>query len=115
MISERWSTNSWLDHIVTSNDFHSCISTIDILYDVSDEDHIPFKVCVNSDRIPNLTTSTSNGSTKVRWNCMTDKDVRKYCSLTDKSLHEIYIPTEAVSCKNVHCSDENHIDAINKL
>ena len=30
-------------------------------------------------------------------------------------LHEIYIPTEAVSCKNVHCSDENHIDAINKL
>ena len=29
--------------------------------------------------------------------------------------NEIYIPTEAVSCKNVHCSDENHIDAINKL
>ncbi len=26
-----------------------------------------------------------------------------------------YIPTEAVSCKNVHYSDENHIDAINKL
>ena len=105
-IRERWSTNSWLDHIVTSRDFHSCIGTIDILYDVSDEDNIPFKVCVNSDRIPNLTTSSSNGSTKVRWNCMTDKNVRKYCSLTDKSLHEIYIPTEAVSCKNVHCSDE---------
>ena len=114
-ISERWSTNSWLDHIVTSNDFHSCISKIDILYDISDEDHIPIKMNVNSDCIPNLTTITNNGSTKVRWNCMTDKDVRKYCTLTDKSLHEIYIPTEAVSCKNVHCSDENHIDAINKL
>ena len=70
---------------------------------------------VNSDCIPNLTTSTSNGSTQVRWNCMTDKDVIKYCTLTDKSLHEIYIPTEVVSCKNVHCSDENHIDAINEL
>ena len=49
---------------------------------------------------------------------MTDKDVRKYCSITDKSLHDIYIPTKAVSCKNVHCSDENHIGAmtaINKL
>ena len=114
-ISERWSTNSWLDHIVTSNDFHSCISKIDILYDISDEDHIPIKMNVHSDCIPNLTTSTNNGSTKVRWNFMTDKDVRKYCTLTDKSLHEIYIPTEAVSCKNVHCSDENHIDAINKL
>ena len=30
-------------------------------------------------------------------------------------MHAIYIPTEAVSCKNVHCSGENHIDAINKL
>ena len=46
---------------------------------------------------------------------MTDKDVRKYCSITDKSLHDIYIPTKAVSCKNVHCSDENHIGAITKL
>ena len=46
---------------------------------------------------------------------MIDKDVRHYCTLTDKLLHEIYIPTEAVGCKNVHCSDENHIDAINKL
>ena len=100
---------------MTSNVFHSCISKIDILYDISDEDHIPIKMNVNSDCIPNLTTSTNNGSTKVRWNCMTDKYVRKYCTLTDKSLHEIYIPTDAVSCKNVHCSDENHIDAINKL
>ncbi len=46
---------------------------------------------------------------------MTDKDVQKYCTLTDKSLHEIYIPTEVVSCKNVHCSDENHIEGGNKL
>ena len=30
---------------------------------------------------------------------MTDTDVRRYCTLTDKSLHEIYIPTEAVSFK----------------
>ena len=56
-----------------------------------------------------------NGSAKVRWNCMRDKHVRTYCTLTNKSLHEIYIPSEAVSCKNVHCSDGNHIDAINKL
>ena len=30
---------------------------------------------------------------------MTDKHVRKYCTLTDKSLHEMYVPTEAVGCK----------------
>ncbi len=65
-ISDRCSTNSWLDHVVASNDFHNCISKIDILYDVSDEDHIPIKVYVNSNCISTLTTSTSNGSTKNR-------------------------------------------------
>ena len=30
---------------------------------------------------------------------MTDKDVGKYCTLTDKSLHDIYIATEAVQMK----------------
>ena len=57
-----------------------------------------------------------------RWHCglcrtSTAVAPRLRCDggITDKSLHEIYIPTEAVSCKNVHCSDENHIDAINKL
>ena len=54
-ISERWSTTSWLDRVVASNDFHSCIRKIDILYYVSDKDHIPIKVYVNSDCIPNIT------------------------------------------------------------
>ena len=71
LVNDGVQVNSWLDHIVASNDFHSCISNIDIIYDISDEDHIPIKMNVNSDCIPNLTTSTNNGSTKVRWNCMT--------------------------------------------
>ena len=42
---------------------------------------------------------------------MIDKDIRKYCTLTDESLLEMYIPREAVRCKNVDCSDENHMNA----
>ena len=56
-VSERWNTTSWLNHVMTSNDFHNTITNIDILYDVSDEDHIPFKVHVNNDNIPNLMNS----------------------------------------------------------
>ena len=33
-----------------------------ILNDLSDDDHITIKVYVNSDCIPNVTASTSNGS-----------------------------------------------------
>ena len=61
-VSERWNTNSsWLDHVIASND---CYSKIDILYDVSDEDRIPFKVYINTDNIPKLTSSINNGEAK---------------------------------------------------
>ena len=61
-VSERWNTNSsWLDHVIASNDFYS---KIDILYDVSDEDRIPFKVYINTNNIPNLTSSINNGEAK---------------------------------------------------
>ena len=27
-VSERWNTTSWLDHVIASNDFHSCVRSI---------------------------------------------------------------------------------------
>ena len=92
-VSERWNTTSWLDHVIASNDFHNSISKINIIYDVSDEDHIPFKVYINSDNIPNLTSSINNGRAKIKWNNMTDNDISKYCMLTERCLHDIHIPT----------------------
>ena len=97
---------------MTSNDFHNTVTNIDILYDVSDEGHIPFKVHVNSDNIPNLMNSTNNCAEKIRWNNMTQKDVDK-CMLTD--LPEIHVPTEVIGCKNINCNDENHVHAVNKM
>ena len=40
-VSEAWGSVSWLDHIVSSADFHHCIQTVSIDYDISDVDHIP--------------------------------------------------------------------------
>ena len=44
-----------LHHVIISNDFHSSISKINSMYDVSDEDHIRFKVYINSNNISNST------------------------------------------------------------
>ena len=70
---------------------------------------------VNSDNIPNLMNSTSNCAAKIRWNSMPQKDVDKYCMLTDKYLHEIHVPTEVIGCKNINCSDKNHVRVVNKM
>ena len=103
---------------MTSNDFHNTITNFYILYDVNDEDYIPFKVHVNdvnNDNIPNLMDSTNNYAAKIRWNNMTEKDINKYCMLTDKYLHETHVPTEVIGCKNINCSDENHTHGVNEI
>ena len=51
---------------------------------------------INSDNIPDLTSSINNGRAKIRWNNMTDNDINKYCMLTEGCLHDIHVPTEAV-------------------
>ena len=30
-------------------------------------------------------------------------------------IHEIHVPTEVIGCKNINCSDENHVHAVNKM
>ena len=45
---------------------------------------------------------------------MTDKDISKYCMLTEKCLHDIHIPTEAVGCREIQCTNVNHIESLNK-
>ena len=94
-VSERWNTTSWLDHVIASNYVHSSVSKIVIMYDIRDEDHIPFKVYINSDNIPNLTSNNSNDRAKIRWKNMTDNDISKYCMFTERCLLDIHIP--------IHC------------
>ena len=43
-VSESWGTTSWLNHAVTSGDCHSSIQSVSILYELSQDDHIPFLV-----------------------------------------------------------------------
>ena len=113
-VSERWNTTSWLDY--ASNDFHSSISKINIMYDVSDEYHILFKVYINSSNISNFTSSINNGRAKIRWNNMTGNDISKYCMLIERCLHDIHnIPAEAVGCRDTQCTNVNHIESLNKI
>ena len=45
-VSDAWSTTSWIDHFVCSQDAHEAISSIDICYDYVTSDHLPIHVCV---------------------------------------------------------------------
>ena len=60
-VSEAWGTVSWLDHIVSSSDFHDHSTTIDIDYDCTDVYHIPVLANIALTDMP-----ISRGSTSLK-------------------------------------------------
>ena len=44
-----------------------------------------------------------------------DNDISKYCILSERCLHDIHIPTDAVGCRDTQCTTVNHIKSLNKL
>ena len=95
-------------HVVSSKDFHECISDISILYEKSDEDHIPVSIELNISSLPEVTSEDNNYQAKIHWESIKENDINKYSNLTDKHLSNICIPVEALLCDNLHCNDSDH-------
>jgi exonuclease III len=114
-ISSAWETCSWLDHAVSSSDFHNSIHEMCVHYNISDEDHIPFTMWLSTDRIPNITDATNKmDSNSCKWSHLTEEVIAKYTEMTDQLLQDIIIGSD-LRCTNVNCTDVSHIDAANKL
>ena len=102
---------SWLDHVVSSLDFHKCINNISIVYDRTDEDHIPVFINVNVESLPEVTNLSNAISGNINCEALNEKDLKKYLNLTDKLFSQINIPVEALCCSNLNCKDSHHTDS----
>ncbi len=109
-MSETWDTQSWLDHAVTSADFHNSLQDINICYDTSDTDHIPFTLNLLTDNIPDVTDNTNSNSPRLHWDNLSDNDCIKYGYTTDNLLQYVNLP-DVVYCKNVNCMNHDHVES----
>lgn len=107
-VSEAWGTTSWLDHIVTSNDFHATIQNIKIGYELSGDDHIPVTIDINVSNAPEVTTNTNNYSPRLNWSNITIAQKQAYFDRTDTLLAEINVPHTAILCNDTNCKNDNH-------
>ena len=57
---------TWIDHVVSSKDAHRAIENIDMLYNITDEDHIPFVAHINVTNIPKVTLETNEVGSRVK-------------------------------------------------
>ena len=99
---------SWLDHVVSSTDFHNCISNISIGYDICDEDHLPLSIHIDLNLLPSLSSTNNESTFKINWESATVDDLRKYLNLTDKKFSNIKLPVDAFTCGNLNCKDVHH-------
>ena len=107
--------NSWLDHVVSSKDCHRAIERIDILYDISDDDHIPLTVQIKTDNIPKVSSETNDVLPKVNWCNVKDSDIQKYYKNSGEFLSNIEMPLEALRCNNINCKNKEHLEHLTKF
>ena len=48
----NWGTTSWLDHDICSHDFHNIITSMQVNYNVSIDDHLPVEFIMNINSMP---------------------------------------------------------------
>ena len=110
-VSDGWRSLSWLDHAVSSLDFYNVITNISICYDLTDEDHIPFTMLLDLDKVPELATETNCCSPRLHWENLSDSDCIEYGNKTDELLQQVQLP-DVVNCTNIDCHEEKHINEI---
>ena len=93
-------------------DFRDIIHDINICYDISDEDHIPFRMVLavkslNYQASPTYRTTTSTLG-------HSDSDCLKYGNLTGSLLGKVNAP-ESMNCENIRCTNSEHVACVEKL
>lgn len=111
-VSEAWHTTSWLDRCVATADAHASLSGMNILYDLSTTDHIPFEMELNYQVLPLTENCSNDNRLYLDWNSLTQEDILSYCASTEHLLGNIYLPREAAMCRDSKCKKSEHISAI---
>ena len=114
-ISERWGTNSWLDHLLSSVDFHNSIDEISIMYDLTQCDHIPFCFSISTSALPSIVNDISACN---EYSLAPKRTVWKNFSSTQRDLYETFTDLHCISaniqnsipdCTDCNCKRHNHL------
>lgn len=115
-ISDAWSTTSWLDHVISSSDFHKIITNMKIMYEISSEDHIPLTIELSIDKIPEQSRSSNAFKSKIKWDSLSEDVILKYSKITDTLLYsDVTVPYASLQCSDANCKNKEHITALDKF
>ena len=116
--SEAHHSVSWLDHCISTFNFHRLITDIKVIRDVICSDHLPVSVRLNCglcDVQPPIQKDTSCRTPPVSWSNVTDANVERYKSLTRVALQSVSISRDLIHCTDTTCTSVDHRSLIDSL
>ena len=117
-ISERWGTNSWLDYIFSSPDFHKSIGNMNINYDITNCDHIPFNFTLSTSALPCINVDTQNDfhviHKKTPWRKFSQSQFDLYDTFTDLYCNSSKLRESIPQCSDCNCKSDSHLNMLNR-
>ena len=105
----------WLDHCISTQDGHNIINNMYIDYDLSIRDHIPLVMNLNLDQLPSVENDINDVAPRLDWDSLDPLKLREFSLMSDIYVNSLFIPEDALECRNTKCTNKNHTDQLKRL
>ena len=86
-VSDAWSTTSWIDHCLCTQDAHNAITDVLILHDSVTSDHLPLCINISMEAIPSTSTIVYDDVlTKLIWSNADMSTVDNYSTAVNRAI-----------------------------
>ena len=104
---------STIDHFFLSRDIFEKVTEAGVIHHPENpSDHSPIYCILESITTDSLGHKPAEVSSKPSWKKATDEQKEYYEFLLEEKLNSVMVPTEVSECKNLHCKDDIHLEAI---
>ena len=115
-ISYSWHTRSWFDHCIGTTGGNRLVNNFEILYDVSDRDHLPVKFELEiGDNVPKILFENSSVKNSIKWDNVSINKKGEYACKVESAMQVFLRKLDNIKCSSQKCSDQNHISEIRDL
>ena len=78
-------------------------------------DHLPVCIEIAFQRVPEFETVNEINHPRIAWDKINQAGKNEYSTVTESNLQSVHIPYEALSCKEVACTNVTHRNDISKF
>lgn len=118
-ISDAHLTTKWLDHCICTGAMSNYVDNFSVKDDlIHTSDHLPLAFDINVDGEDNPSPQQQDHIKdkvhKVNWSQVNEEMKHNYNVMTKQLLADVFLPTSILQCTDNNCTDQVHLNEIDK-